>query len=74
VSIYRHIAAGLTARRMPSGAIHDALHMAGFCPSGMIFVPSKGGKSHCPEEETAIDEMLRGLTVLAYALAELAGS
>jgi N-carbamoyl-L-amino-acid hydrolase len=57
---------------MPSGAIHDALHMARFCPSGMIFVPSKGGKSHCPEEESSIEEMQRGCAVLARTLVDLA--
>ena len=45
-------AAGLASRRMPSGAIHDALHMAEIAPSSMIFVPSIGGKSHCPTEAT----------------------
>ncbi len=66
-------AEGLRVRRMPSGAIHDALHMAGFCPSGMIFVPSRGGKSHCPEELSGIEEMRRGVAVLAHVLQELAG-
>lgn len=65
-------AAGLTSMRMLSGAIHDALHMSGFCPSSMIFVPSRGGKSHCPEEETPLDQMLRGVTCLAHTLVELA--
>jgi hydantoinase/carbamoylase family amidase len=64
--------AGLRSMRMPSGAIHDALHMAGFCASSMIFVPSKGGKSHCPEEETPMDQMIRGVEVLARTLARLA--
>jgi hydantoinase/carbamoylase family amidase len=66
-------ACGLRSHRMLSGAIHDALHMANVCPSGMIFVPSKGGKSHCPEEETALDDMLRGCAVLASTLVDLAG-
>lgn len=65
-------AAGLGCLRMPSGAIHDALHMANACPSSMVFVPSRGGKSHCPEEETPTGEMLQGCVVLAHALAELA--
>jgi allantoate deiminase len=65
-------AAGLGAMRMPSGAIHDALHMANLCPSGMIFVPSRGGKSHCPEEDTALEDLEAGARVLAYTLADLA--
>ena len=58
---------------MQSGAIHDALHMANLCASSMIFVPSKGGKSHCPEEDTAVDDMLRGCHALAETLVDLAG-
>jgi hydantoinase/carbamoylase family amidase len=64
-------AAGLRSLRMPSGAIHDALHMANHCPSGMIFIPSSGGKSHCPEELSSLDDMARGVEVLALTLAEL---
>jgi hydantoinase/carbamoylase family amidase len=66
-------AAGWSSRRMISGAIHDALHMAEVGPSSMVFVPSIGGKSHCPEEATAPADLARGATVLAYALADLAG-
>ena len=31
---------------MPSGAGHDAMHIAKLCPAGMIFVPCEGGISH----------------------------
>jgi hypothetical protein len=37
---------------MPSGAGHDAQTMQALCPSGLIFVPSRGGISHAPEEWT----------------------
>ncbi len=63
----------LAARRMPSGAIHDALHMGDCCPSTMIFVPSIGGKSHCPTEDTAPEHLVQGCRVLAHTLAILAG-
>ena len=43
-------ALGLTHRRLPSGAGHDAMWMSGLGPIGMIFVPCRGGRSHCPEE------------------------
>jgi N-carbamoyl-L-amino-acid hydrolase len=65
---------GLSSRRMSSGAIHDALHMAELCPSGMIFVPSRGGRSHCPEEETDPRDLCDGTRVLAHTLLELADS
>jgi allantoate deiminase len=66
-------AAGLSFRRMPSGAIHDALHMAEICATSMIFVPSRGGRSHCPEEDTAVGDMVRGCEVLARTLWDLSG-
>jgi allantoate deiminase len=65
-------ASGLKSRRMVSGAIHDALHMAELCPSSMIFVPSLGGRSHCPDEETSPEQLERGCEVLARSLADLA--
>ncbi len=66
-------AAGLSCRRMTSGAIHDALHMAEICPSTMIFVPSRGGKSHCPDEDTAPEDLVNGCVTLAHTLIDLAG-
>lgn len=64
--------AGLRSRRMPSGAIHDALHMAEIAPASMIFVPSIGGKSHCPTEATDPGHLAQGVEVLARTLAILA--
>jgi N-carbamoyl-L-amino-acid hydrolase len=37
----------------------------------MIFVPSRDGRSHCPEEFTEIDDIGRGAHVLAQTLIEL---
>jgi beta-ureidopropionase / N-carbamoyl-L-amino-acid hydrolase len=37
---------------LPSGAGHDTGHLGAIAPSIMIFVPSVGGRSHCPEEYT----------------------
>jgi allantoate deiminase len=65
-------AAGLSSLRMPSGAIHDALHVAEVAPASMIFVPSIGGKSHCPTEATQPRDLVRGVDVLARTLAILA--
>ena len=49
---------------MSSGAGHDAKEMAAKVPIGMIFVPSKDGKSHCPEEYTSWEEIEVGAQVL----------
>jgi N-carbamoyl-L-amino-acid hydrolase len=37
-------------RRLTSGASHDANHMAALCPIGLVFIPCRDGRSHCPEE------------------------
>ena len=43
---------------MSSGAAHDANHLAEITRVGMIFVPSKDGKSHCPDEWTDFDDFV----------------
>jgi acetylornithine deacetylase/succinyl-diaminopimelate desuccinylase-like protein len=40
----------------------------------MIFVPSKGGRSHVPEEWTDPSECAQGIHVLAQTLVELDAS
>ena len=64
--------AGVRARRMISGAYHDAMILGARVPIGMIFVPSAGGVSHHPDEFTASDDLVRGVRVLAGTLARLA--
>ena len=65
-------AIGRTHRRMVSGAGHDAQIMARRFPAGMIFVPSRDGRSHTPAEYTAPDQAARGIEVLAATLHRLA--
>ena len=67
-------ALGLSQKRMPSRAYHDALFMAQIAPAGMIFVPCKNGWSHRPEEFTSAQNIDNGVKVLALTLAELAGT
>jgi beta-ureidopropionase / N-carbamoyl-L-amino-acid hydrolase len=60
---------GLTHRRLPSGAGHDAMCIAALAPVGMIFVPSTGGISHAPDEWTPPEDCISGaLTLLATVL------
>jgi beta-ureidopropionase / N-carbamoyl-L-amino-acid hydrolase len=61
-------------RRILSGAGHDAQYMATICPTGMIFVPSRAGRSHCEEEFTPLDDIEHGANTLLLAAAELAGT
>lgn len=62
---------GLSYRQMQSGAGHDAQDMALITPVGMIFVPSKGGISHSPEEYTSPQDMANGANVLLRTLLQL---
>lgn len=55
---------GLSSLVMPSGAGHDAQDMATLAPTGMIFVPSKNGVSHAPDEYTSPEDMANGVSVL----------
>ncbi len=65
-------AAGHPARALPSGAFHDAQFAAGVCPSGMIFVPCRGGVSHNPAEYASAAQLAAGTETLFHALRELA--
>ncbi|WP_417257235.1 M20 family metallo-hydrolase [Celeribacter halophilus] len=56
---------------IPSGATHDAVHMASLAPMGMIFIPSKDGKSHCPEEWTDTADIEVGVGALVQTIKEL---
>jgi N-carbamoyl-L-amino-acid hydrolase len=59
---------GIEPLRIPSGAGHDASHMARLGPMGMVFVPSRAGRSHCPEEWTDVEDIGRGISVLAETM------
>jgi N-carbamoyl-L-amino-acid hydrolase len=65
-------AQGFGTLRMTSGAFHDAQFMASLCPTGMIFVPCRGGVSHHPSEYSSPAQLANGARVLAAVLAELA--
>ncbi len=62
---------GLAWKRMPSGAGHDAMCMAALAPQAMLFVPSRAGISHAPEEYTAPLDCVNGARVLLGGLLRL---
>jgi N-carbamoyl-L-amino-acid hydrolase len=64
---------GLKYRRMPSGAGHDAQNLASVTDSGMLFIPSRGGRSHRPDETSDWKAIERGGNVLLHTLLQLAG-
>jgi N-carbamoyl-L-amino-acid hydrolase len=76
VGVVEHAATAVGGghRRILSGAGHDAQYMAAITPTGMIFVPSRAGRSHCEEEFTAMDDIEHGANTLLLAAAELAGA
>jgi N-carbamoyl-L-amino-acid hydrolase len=55
-----------------SGAGHDGQVMGMYVPAAMIFVPSQGGRSHCPEEHTTVEHIEAGANVLLNTLVKLA--
>jgi N-carbamoyl-L-amino-acid hydrolase len=57
--------------RMPSGACHDAQIIARHLPAGMLFIPSIGGISHDPAEDTAEDDIVLGCRVAAAAVCNI---
>ena len=62
----------LTNMDMPSGAGHDAMHIAHLCPTGMIFVPCERGISHNEIENATPQDLAAGARVLVEVLVELA--
>jgi len=57
---------------MASGAGHDTQHLAKLAKVAMIFVRSKDGRSHTPEEYSSISDIVAGIKVLAAGLYRLA--
>lgn len=64
---------GMSTRRLPSGAGHDAQMLARVCPAAMVFVPSVGGLSHNLAEYTSPDDVTAGADVLLHVVLERAG-
>ncbi|PTF24687.1 allantoate amidohydrolase [Staphylococcus cohnii] len=57
---------------MPSGAGHDSQIFAKYVPTSMLFVPSINGVSHNVEEETNVEDLVKGIEVLKQVLYKLA--
>jgi len=62
---------GLSYKRMPSGAGHDAQSMAKIAPIGMIFIPSVDGVSHSPKEYSRPGDIENGANVLLHTILEI---
>ena len=75
IEVVRSAAAslGLASRELWSGAGHDAKYLAEQCPSGMIFIRSQGGLSHCETEFSSPGDVEAGVNLLLRATVALAG-
>jgi beta-ureidopropionase / N-carbamoyl-L-amino-acid hydrolase len=62
---------GLSDTDLPSGAGHDAGFMSRICPSAMVFVPCRAGKSHAPEEWADREAIAAGAAVIYQAVRDL---
>ncbi len=65
---------GLPWLNLPSLAGHDARQLHSIAPSGMIFIPCRGGVSHNEAEWAEPSHLAAGARVLAELIAELASS
>jgi N-carbamoyl-L-amino-acid hydrolase len=63
---------GIAHERMISRAYHDSLFMSQISPTGMLFIPCRGGISHRPDEYSSPEAIALGSLILAEALLELA--
>jgi N-carbamoyl-L-amino-acid hydrolase len=67
-------AVGLAYQHLYSAAGHDAQNLATLTDSGMIFIPSQGGRSHRVDEMSDWDAIERGANVLLGTLLRLGES
>ena len=56
-----------------SGAGHDAIHLARYCPTAMVFIPCVGGLSHNEAEDVLPEDVRQGTDVLLNAVLARAG-
>ncbi len=73
-TLARHLTEAIEANNIPlvtltSGGGHDAVNISRICPSTMLFVSSKDGLSHNPNEFSSMADIAVGATVLAHAIA-----
>ena len=62
---------GYSFQHLYSGAGHDSLEAASAWPTNMIFVPSRDGRSHCPEEYTDLTYAVKAVLLLKKAVQEI---
>jgi len=63
---------GVNPYKMISGAGHDTALLAELTEAGMIFIPSRDGLSHCPQEYSRLDDIALGCEILLATATQLA--
>lgn len=58
----------IPAVKMTSGAGHDAMNWADYCPTGMLFFRSRGGISHAPEEYAGLSDIIKAMKTMGKAV------
>jgi beta-ureidopropionase / N-carbamoyl-L-amino-acid hydrolase len=61
-------ALGYAQQSIVSGAGDDAIHLARFCPTAMVFIPCVGGLSHNEAEDVLPEDVRQGTDVLLNAV------
>ena len=64
---------GYAQQAIVSGAGHDAILLARYCPTAMVFIPCVGGLSHNEAEDVLPDDARQGADVLLNAVLARAG-
>jgi allantoate deiminase len=64
---------GIRPHALPSGAGHDGMQLTDLCPMGVIFVRSKNGISHNPDEWSSQEDCAAGSNILYLTVLNLAG-
>lgn len=64
-------AMGIPNHNMYSGAVHDCAMFTEVTKVGLLFVPSIGGRSHVPEEDTKEGDIEAGISILLKAVCRL---
>lgn len=64
-------AVGVMPLRLASGAGHDAALLAELAPAAMLFVRTRDGRSHCPEEYAAPADIACAVRALADAVVRI---
>jgi allantoate deiminase len=63
---------GIRPHALPSGAGHDGMQLTDLCPMGIIFVRSRSGISHNPDEWSSREDCAAGAEVLYHTVLDLA--